>query len=72
MYVIHKGKGHEEPCSNYSKEMVFLASKTLMSPLGLGWKSFSSTSNVKILQIRRTECVRFTGDIEIEVIYMIL
>jgi hypothetical protein len=36
MYVIHKGKGHEEPCSNYSKEMVFLASKTLMSPLGLG------------------------------------
>jgi hypothetical protein len=52
--------------------MVFWAFKTLLSPLGVGEKTFLSTLNVKILQMVRNECVRFSGHVDIEVRYKIL
>jgi hypothetical protein len=52
--------------------MVFLAFKTLLSPLGAGEKTFLSTLNVMILQLVRNECVRFGGHVDIEVRYKIL
>jgi hypothetical protein len=51
--------------------MVFLAFKTLMSPLGAG-EIFWSTLNVMILQTVKNECVRFGGHVDIEVSYKIL
>jgi ABC-type phosphate transport system ATPase subunit len=53
-------------------KMVFLAFKTLLSPLGAGKKTFLSTLNVMILQTVRNECVRFGGHVDIEVSYKIL
>jgi hypothetical protein len=52
--------------------MVFLAFKTLLSPVGAGEKTFLSTLNVMILQLVRNECVRFGGHVDIEVRYKIL
>jgi ABC-type phosphate transport system ATPase subunit len=52
--------------------MVFLAFKTLLSPSGIGKKTFLSTLNVMILQTVRNECVRFGGHVDIEVSYKIL
>jgi hypothetical protein len=52
--------------------MVFSAFKTLLSPLGAGYKTFLSTLNVIILQTVRNECVRFGGHVDIEVGYKIL
>jgi hypothetical protein len=51
--------------------MVFLAFKTLLSPLGAREKNFLSTLNVMILQMVRNECVRFGGHVDIEVRYEI-
>jgi ABC-type phosphate transport system ATPase subunit len=53
-------------------KMVFLAFKTLLSPLGVGKKTFLSTLNVMILQMVRNECVRFGGHVNKEVRYKIL
>jgi hypothetical protein len=52
--------------------MVFLAFKTLLSPLGVGKFFFWSTLNVMILQMVRNEHVRFGGHVDIEVRYEIL
>jgi hypothetical protein len=52
--------------------MVFLAFKTLLSPLGAGKKSFLSTLNIMILETVKNECVRFGGHVDIEVRYKIL
>jgi hypothetical protein len=52
--------------------MVFLAFKTLLSPLGVGEKTFLSTLNVMILQMMRNECVRFGEHVDIEIRYKIL
>jgi hypothetical protein len=52
--------------------MVFLAFKSLLSPLAQGKKTFLSTLNVMILQTVRNECVRFGGHVDIEVRYKIL
>jgi hypothetical protein len=52
--------------------MVFLAFKTLLSPLDTGEKNFLSTLNVMILQMVRNECVRFGGHVDKEVKYKIL
>jgi hypothetical protein len=52
--------------------MVFLAFKTLLSPLGVGEKTFLSTLNVMILQMVRNEHLRFDGHVDIEVRYKIL
>jgi hypothetical protein len=54
------------------QKMVFGASKTLLYPLGIGEKTFSSTLNVMILQMVRAECVRFGGHVHMEVRYKIL
>jgi hypothetical protein len=51
--------------------MVFLAFKTLLSPLGAREKNVLSTLNVMILQMVRNECVRFGGHVDIEVRYKI-
>jgi hypothetical protein len=53
-------------------KMVFLAFKTLLSPLGAVKKTFLSTLNVMVLQMVRNECVRFGGHVDIEVRYKIL
>jgi hypothetical protein len=42
------------------KKLVFLASKTLLSPSGIGQQTFLSTLNIMILQAVRIECVRFS------------
>jgi hypothetical protein len=52
--------------------MVFLAFKTLLSPLGVGEKTFLPTLNIMILQTVKNECVRFGGHVDIEVRYKIL
>jgi hypothetical protein len=52
--------------------MVFLAFKTLLSPLSAGEKTFLSTLNVMILQMVRNERVRSGGYVDIEVRYKIL
>jgi hypothetical protein len=52
-------------------EMVFLASKTLLSLSGTVEKTFCLTLNVMILQTVRNECVRFGGHVDIEVSYKI-
>jgi hypothetical protein len=52
--------------------MVFLAFKTLLSPLGVWEKTVLSTLNVMILQTVRNECVRFGVHVDIEVRYKIL
>ena len=52
--------------------MVFLAIKTLLSPLDTREKTFLSTLNVMILQTMRNECLRFGGQIDIEISYKIL
>jgi hypothetical protein len=52
--------------------MVFLAFKTLLSPLGVEGKTFLSTLNFMILQMVGNECVRFGGHVDIEVRYKIL
>jgi hypothetical protein len=54
------------------KKMVFLANKTLLSPLGTGKKTFLSTLNIMILQTVRNEHLRFGGHVDIEVRYKIL
>jgi hypothetical protein len=53
-------------------KVVFLAFKTLLSPLVVGEKTFLSTLNVMILQTVKNECVRFGGHVDIEVNYKIL
>jgi hypothetical protein len=53
-------------------KMVFLASETLLSLLDKWKKTFSSTLNVMILQMVKSECVRFGGHIGIQVSYKIL
>jgi hypothetical protein len=53
-------------------KVVFLAFKTLLSPLVVGEKTFLSTLNVMILQTVKNECVRFGGHVDIEVRYKIL
>jgi ABC-type phosphate transport system ATPase subunit len=52
--------------------MVSLAFKTLLSPLGIGKKTFLSTLNIMILQMVRNEHLRFGGHVDIEVRYKIL
>jgi hypothetical protein len=52
--------------------MVFLAFKTLLSPLGTGKITFLSTLNIMILQMVRNERLRFGGPVDIEVRYKIL
>jgi hypothetical protein len=52
--------------------MVFLAFKTLLSPLGAREKTFLSTLNVMILQKVRNKCVRLGGHVDLEVRYKIL
>jgi hypothetical protein len=54
------------------ENVVLLDPKRLLSPLGRGEKTFSSTLNVKILQMARNESVRLGRHIDIEVSYMIL
>jgi hypothetical protein len=54
------------------KKMVFLDSKTLMSTLDIGEKTFSLTLNVTIFQTIKNDCVRFGGHVDIEVSYKIL
>jgi hypothetical protein len=54
------------------EKVVFLDLKRLLSPLGKGKKTFSSTLNVMILQMVRNESVRFGRHIDIEVSYKIL
>jgi hypothetical protein len=57
---------------NLLKKVVFWASKTLLSPLGRGEKTFSSTLSVMISQMVRNESVRFGQHINIQVSYKIL
>jgi hypothetical protein len=52
--------------------MVYLAFKTLLFPSDVGEKTFLSTLNAMILQTVRNECVRFGGQVDIEVSYKIL
>jgi hypothetical protein len=53
-------------------KVVFLDPKRLLSPLGMGEKTFSSTLNVMISQMVRNENVRFDRHIDIKVSYKIL
>jgi hypothetical protein len=52
--------------------MVFLAFKSLLSPLGAVKKTFLPTLNVMILQTVWNECIRFGGHVDIGVRYKIL
>jgi hypothetical protein len=54
------------------KKVGFLDPKRLLSPLGRGEKTFSSTLNVMISQMVRNESVRFGRHIDVEVSYKIL
>ena len=51
--------------------MIFLASKTLLYPSGIGKKIVPSTLNVIISQMVRNESLRFGGHLYIQVDYNI-
>jgi hypothetical protein len=53
------------------QKMVFLASKTLMSPFGTWKKTLYSTLNTVISHTVRNECIRFGRYVDIEVCYKI-
>jgi hypothetical protein len=53
------------------QKVVFLASKTLLSPIGRGNFFFLSTLNFIIFQIVRNECLIFGRHIERQVNYKI-
>jgi hypothetical protein len=57
---------------NLLEKVVFLDSKTLQSPSGIGKKTLTSTLNVMISQIVRNECLRFGVHVDIQVDYKIL
>jgi hypothetical protein len=57
---------------NILEKVVFLDPKKLLSPLVGAKKTFSSTLNVRILQMVRNESVRFGRHIDIEVSYKVL
>jgi hypothetical protein len=54
------------------EKVVFLASKTLLSPIGTWKKTFLSTLNFMILQMVRIECVKFGKHVDRQVKYKIL
>jgi hypothetical protein len=54
------------------QKLVFGASESLLSFLGIGKNNFSSTLNAKILQTVRIECVRFGGHTHSQIRYKIL
>jgi hypothetical protein len=57
---------------NLLEKVVFLDPKRLLSPLGRGKKTLSSTLNIMISQMVRNESVRFSRHMDIEVSYKIL
>jgi hypothetical protein len=54
------------------QKVVFLASKTLLSPIGTGKKTFSSILNFMISRMGRNKCVKFGGHVYRQVNYKIL
>jgi ABC-type phosphate transport system ATPase subunit len=54
------------------EKVFFWAFKTLLSPFGIGKKTFLSTLNVMISQTVRNEYTRFGGHVDIEISYKIL
>jgi hypothetical protein len=62
-----KNKMLHNPCQ--LKNVVILASKTLLFSIGTGGKTFSSTLNFMILQMVRNECVKFGGHVYKQVNY---
>jgi hypothetical protein len=67
-----RNKNLKKHISYLLEKVVFLDPKRLLSPFGMGKKTFSSTLNVMILQMVRNETVRFGRHIDIEVSYKIL
>ena len=67
-----RNKNPKRHISYLLENVLLLDPKTLLSPLGRGEKTFSSTLNVKILQMARNESVRLGRHIDIEVSCMIL
>jgi hypothetical protein len=65
-----KNKMMHHPC--LLEKVNFLASKTPMSPIGIGKKFFISTLNFMVLQMVRNECVEFGRSVERQVNYKIL
>ena len=54
------------------EKVVFLASKAILSSIGIWKKTFSSTLNFMISQMVRNECVRFGRHIDRQIYYKIL
>jgi hypothetical protein len=58
-----RSKNMEKHIPYHLQKMVFLASKILLYPSGIGGKTFPLILNVVILQKVRNECVRFGAHI---------
>jgi hypothetical protein len=67
-----RNKNAKRRISYLLEKVFFLDPKRLLSPLGRGNKTFSSTLNVMISQMVRNESVGFCRHINIEVSYKIL
>jgi hypothetical protein len=67
-----RNKNPKRHISYLLEKVVFLDPKRLLSPLGRGKKTFSSTLNVMISEMVRNESIRFGRHINIEVSYKFL